>query len=475
MNLYFPASIVVTLTVFLLLASLLIPASYWIASGMTKRGAGRKFPLTDDDTNFENQRHIIPRRQMIMPDKRERRTMKTPIKYLCITAAVFVAGPIAWHFLATTSHGKEATGDEHAAAPVVASARVERGTLTRTVRLTAEFRSYQEIDVHAKVAGFIRSIPVDIGDRVKQGDVLAVLEVPELQEDLNKAQASVDAANENVNQADASYQGVHLDFTRLQAVVKEHPKLVAAQELDDARAKDQAADAALANARQRVVEAQAEQKRQLALVQYSKITAPFDGVVTKRYADVGALIQAGTSSSVPASAVVHFAQENVMRAIIPVPESAVSIIRDGAAVQLEISGLDGRTVEGTVTRFSRQLDAQTRTMETEVDVPNNGLSITPGMFGWAELTLDERKDVLNVPVQALSAGENPSLYVIDSADHLVQRTVKVGLQTPDRAEIVSGVREGDLVFIGNRGQVRVGESVQPKVLGRESTAYVAAN
>ena len=401
--------------------------------------------------------------------------MKKPVKHLCITAAVLAAGPVAWHFLVTTSHGKEAAGDEHASTPVVASARVERGTLARTIRLTAEFRPYQEIDVHAKVAGFIRSIPVDIGDRVKQGGVLAVLEVPELQEDLNKAQASVDAADENVNRADASYHGVHLDFTRLQEVAKEHPKLVAAQELDDARAKDQAADAALASARQRVVEAQAEQKRQMALVEYSKITAPFDGVVTKRYADVGALIQAGASSSVPASAVVHFARENIMRAMIPVPESAVSVIRDGAAVQLEINGLDGWTVEGTVTRFSRQVDAQTRTMETEVDVPNDGSSITPGMFGWAELTLDEHKDVLNIPIQALSAGENPSLYVIDSSDHLVQRPVKVGLQTPDRVEIVSGVREGDLVYIGNRGQVRVGESVQPEVLDDEHMAYVAAN
>ncbi len=164
--------------------------------------------------------------------------MKTPVKYLCITAAVLVVGPVAWHFFAMTSHGKEAVGDEHASAPVVASARVERGTLARTIRLTAEFRPYQEIDVHAKVAGFIRSIPVDIGDRVKQGGVLAVLEVPELQEDLNKAQAGVEAADENVKQADASYQGVHLDFTRLQEVAREHPKLVAAQELDNLRAKD---------------------------------------------------------------------------------------------------------------------------------------------------------------------------------------------------------------------------------------------
>ena len=99
----------------------------------------------------------------------------------------------------------------------VAAARVERGTLARTIRLSAEFRAYQEVDLHARVSGFIKSIPVDIGDRVKQGDTLATLEVPELQEDLNKAQAAVDAANENVHQADANYQGVHLGLHPLAA------------------------------------------------------------------------------------------------------------------------------------------------------------------------------------------------------------------------------------------------------------------
>ena len=399
--------------------------------------------------------------------------MKKTLKYLLIAAAVLIVALVGWHVVAGPARAKAADGDS--GGPVtVAAARVERGPLARTIRLTAEFRPYQEIDIHAKVAGFVQSIPVDIGDRVKQGGTIATLEVPELQEDLNKAQAGVDAANENVKQADANYQGVHLDFTRLQQVSKEHPKLVAAQELDDARAKDQSAAAGLASAKQHVGEAQAEQKRQTAMFDYSKITAPFDGVVTKRYADVGALIQAGTSSSVSASAVVRFAQENVLRAMFPVPESAVSVIQNGTPVEIRINGLD-RTVKGNVTRFSRQMNTQTRTMEAEVDLPNDDLSITPGMFGWAQLTLEEHKDVLSVPVQAISPGENPTVYVIDKNNKVQERPVKIGLETPNRAEITSGVSQGELVFIGNRSQVRVGAAVQPKVMETAQIAYSANN
>ena len=385
--------------------------------------------------------------------------MKKFSRFLIVAAIVLFVGWLGMRLVASPREG-------HAVEPgavAVAAARVERGTLASKIRLTAEFHPYQEIDVHAKVAGFIKSIPVDIGDRIKQGEVIATLEVPELQEDLIRAQAAVDAANENVKQADAGYQGVHLGFTRLEQVSKDHPKLVAEQELDDMRAKDQAAGAALASARQHVGEAQADQKRQSALVEYSKITAPFDGVVTKRYADVGALIQAGTSSSAPASAVVRFAQENVLRATFPVPESAVSTVQNGAPVRIEISGLR-RAIQGSVSRFSRELNPQTRTMEVEVDVPNDDGSITPGMFGWAELTLQEHPDAVNIPVQAVATGENPTVYLIGKKNRIEERPVKVGLETPDRVEIVSGLRPGDLVFVGNRSQVRVGVSVQPTVI-----------
>ena len=401
-----------------------------------------------------------------------KRRSKT-LQYVGASLVVIVAAGLGWHFLAGSGHAENAAGNADGPV-VVAAARVERGTLTRTIRLSAQFNAYQEIDVHAKVTGFIKSIPVDIGDRVATGGEIATLEVPELQEDLNKAQAAVDAADENVKQADANYQGVHLDFTRLQEVSDAHPKLVAAQELDTARAKDQSAAAALASAKRHVNEAQAEQKRQAALVDYSRITAPFDGVVTKRYADTGALIQAGTSASGASSAVVRFAQENVLRAMFPVPESAVAHIQNGAPVQILISGL-GRTVQGNVNRFRRQLNPQTRTMETEVDVPNDDLSITPGMYGWAELTLEEHNDALSVPVQALSSGEHPSLYVITHDNKIEERPVKVGMETPDRAEITDGVRPGELVFIGNRSQIHTGAAVRPKILEGAQTTYAANN
>ena len=399
--------------------------------------------------------------------------MKKTVKYLLFTALLLVVGLVGWHLIAGTDHTK--AGALPAGGPdTVAAARVERRTLDRTIRLSAEFRAYQEIDLHAKVAGFVQSIPVDIGDIVKTGGTIATLEIPELQEDLKKAQAGVDAASEAVKEADANYQGVHLDFTRLQEVSKEHPKFVAAQELDNARAKDQSAAAGLANAKQRVGEAQAEQKRQAAMVDYSKITAPFNGVVTKRYADVGALIQAGTSSSVQASAIVRFAQEDVLRVMFPVPESAAATVQNGIPVKIEVSGLD-RTLHGNVTRFARQLNPETRTMETEVDIPNDDLSVTPGMFGWAILTLEEHKDVLSVPVEAVYFFYETTLYVFNKDHKIEDRAVKIGMETPNQIEIVSGLNVGDLVFIGNRSQVHIGTQVNPKVIDPAQIAYKPSN
>jgi RND family efflux transporter MFP subunit len=392
--------------------------------------------------------------------------MKKNIKYLIVALVLVAAGLVAWRFFGA---GAGATVQENEAIPVSAAATA-RGSLAKTIRLTAEFRAYQDIDVHAKVAGFIQSIPVDIGDEVKEGGVLATLEIPELDQDLKKAAAGVEAARDDVNKAQADYQEAHEVFTRLRAVATEHPKLIAQQDIDDASAKDQAAAAALASARQQVEEAQAGQSREVALVDYSKIVAPFDGVVTRRYADTGALIQAGTSSSTEGTAVVRFAQENVLRVTFPVPESAVASVKEGVPVGIEVSGLD-RTLQGTVTRFSKQLDPETRTMETEVDIPNPDLGITPGMYGWAELTIEERKDVLNVPVEAVSSGEAPTVYLIGKDNTIEERPVKIGLETPNRIEIVSGLQQGDLVFIGNRGRVRPGELVSPRVIDAAQTDY----
>jgi RND family efflux transporter MFP subunit len=391
--------------------------------------------------------------------------MKKGIK-TTIAVVVVAAGIVAWRCFDKSSPAAAQSGELTA----VAAATATRGDVNQTIRLTAEFRPYQEIDVHAKVTGFIDSIPVDIGDQVKDGGMIATLEVPELNEDLQKANAGVEAARGEVNKAQADYQEAHLGFARLQAVATSHPKLVAQQELDDATARDQSAAAALATAKQRVEEAQAEQSREMTLVDYSKIVAPFDGVVTGRYADKGALIQAGASSAGRDSAVIRFAQENVLRLMFPVPESAVAAVKPGLPVKIEVSGLD-RDIQGTVTRFAKQLNPETRTMQTEVDVPNPDLSITPGMYAWVDLTTSQHKDVVNVPLEALAGEGQQTVYIVGKDGRLQERPVTVGLETPNRAEIVHGLAEGDLVVIGSRSRLRPGQLVKPRTLDAAQLAF----
>src|SRR5215831_2362308 len=190
----------------------------------------------------------------------------------------------------------------------VAVSKVVREDLSQGLRIAAEFRPFQEIDVHAKVAGYVKHIDVDVGDRVKKGQTLAVLEVPELQDELNQAAASmrqseqeVDQAQHELRRAQADYTVAHLTYTRLEGVMKTRPELIAQQDVDDAQGKDEAAEAQVEGAKAGLAAAQellhgdsANRERVQALFNYTKITAPFEGVVTRRYADTGAMLAAGT-------------------------------------------------------------------------------------------------------------------------------------------------------------------------------------
>src|SRR5262249_47652149 len=152
----------------------------------------------------------------------------------------------------------------------------------------AEFRPYEEIELHAKVSGFVDAIPVDIGDRVTNGQLLATLEIPELKDDLERAQALQKRSEEEAKKAEAEHEEAHLAYTRLAAVDQAKPNLVAQQEIDPARAKDRAAEAAWATAKQQIQVTQADVKKLRTMLKYCRITAPFDGVVTKRSVDPGA-------------------------------------------------------------------------------------------------------------------------------------------------------------------------------------------
>ena len=366
------------------------------------------------------------------------------------------------------------------AAPTVAVARVTRGDIAQSLTIAAEFRPFQEIEVHAKVAGYLKSITVDVGDRVKSGQLLAVLEIPELQEEIRQDVAAVNRANEEVRRAGADLQRAesahevaHLSATRLAGVMKARPNLVAQQDIDEATGRDRVAEAqvstaqaALASAKEQLEIAKAAQGKTQAMFDYSRITAPFAGVITHRYADTGAMIQAGTSSQTQAMPIVRLSQNDKLRLVIPVPESAVSRIHVGGDVAVVVQSLH-KTVTGTVARFADRLDTETRTMHVEVDVSNPKLELVPGMYADATLVLDAAKDVLVAPIQAIDRTEKGATALVVANGRIESRAVVPGLESGDSIEIAHGLNAGELVVVGSRAQLKPGTTVAPKVVSTD--------
>jgi RND family efflux transporter MFP subunit len=355
-------------------------------------------------------------------------------------------------------------------------------SLENDLVVTAEFRPYQEVDVMAKIAGYVKSINVDIGDHVRQNEILAALEVPELQDDVAKAKAAVAGAEANIVTAQGAVQRAQaganiasLSFNRIQDVATKDPGLVPRQDVDVAQSRGLQAAAQLASANSQLraaqeskAEAESEYSRTLAMMQYATIRAPFNGVITKRFANTGSMIQAGISSQTQAMPVVTLAQDSVLRLILPVPVSDVAGIRDGQPVDVNVVSL-GRTLQGKVTRYADSVQTATRTMDTEVDVPNTDGTLVPGMYAEVHLHLAARPNVLSVPLDAidgLGTSVQQAFIVRDGVIHLT--TVRTGLQTPTRVEILSGLQSGDRVVVGRHTGLSDGEHVDAEAAGYES-------
>jgi RND family efflux transporter MFP subunit len=344
----------------------------------------------------------------------------------------------------------------------VAVAKVLREDLAQDQSFEAEFRPYQEIDLHAKVAGFVQSINVDVGDRVKKGEVLATLEIPELAEDLEKASAVERRNEEEINRARAAYDEAHLMLSRISTINQSKPHLIAQQEIDEAMAKDRAAEATLAATRQEVEVSKAEVRKLKAMTDFCKITAPFSGVITKRFADEGALVQGGVTPSASAMPLVRLSQIDRLRLAFPASISYVSRIKEGDPVEIHVQGL-AKPIHGVVCRLTRKVETATRTMEAEVDISNPDLSLIPGAYALATLKFDKREKVLTVPTEAVSRQKTITVFVLSKQDEVEERPVTLGLETPDKLEIVSGLAENELVMIGSRSQIKPGQKVQPRL------------
>ncbi len=369
-------------------------------------------------------------------------------------------------------------GDEPEAATTVGVTPVIRKPMMRQLTVSSELVPFQEIDVYAKESGYVKELLVDYGSRVQKGQLMAVLEIPELEIQLQQDTAAIASAAERVTHAqheserlEAQHQVVHLQSDRLSGVAKTRPGLVAQQEIDDAQGKDLALEAqveggksAYETAKSQLDEAKAKLDRDKVMFDYSRITAPFAGIVTQRYANLGTLMQAGTSSSTQAMPLVRLSQDDLFRLVIPVPESYVKYIRVNDPVEVHVPSLD-KVVPGKVARFSVDVTADTRTMHTEVDVLNPSHSLMPGLYAEATLTLERKNSALVLPLQAVNqAGDQATIFLVDPNNTLQERKIVLGLQTATDAEVLSGLNEGDRVVVSDRSALKAGMHVKPQAV-----------
>jgi multidrug efflux pump subunit AcrA (membrane-fusion protein) len=302
-------------------------------------------------------------------------------------------------------------------------------SLGRQITLSSELVPFQEIDVFAKQSGYVKKLMVDYGSHVKAGQVMAILEIPELEAQLQEDQAEIKNASNQVTKAQhelvryqAQYNALHLQYTRLNSVFQSQPGIVAQQEVDDAQGKDLAASsqvdagqASLEAAQSQLSVAKAKLSHDQSLFDYARITAPFNGVVTERYANLGTLVQAGTSSQ--AIPIVKLSEDDLFRLVIPVPESYVRYIKIGDPVDVHVPSLN-RTFPGKVSRFSVELKEATRTMHTEVDVKNRDRALMPGLYADADVVLEHRDDIPTIPLQAVNHEANKTTVFVVSRSGL---------------------------------------------------------
>src|ERR1700683_745862 len=382
-------------------------------------------------------------------------------------------------FFSGCGKDRSAEAEDQTTAPQVAVVKVALRNVSDNLEIASEFQPFQEIEVYAKVSGYIQKLYVDWGTHVKQGQLLAVLEIPELQQQLEEDQAAVHRseqdlarAHEEVTRANSAYNVAHITYSRLADVQKTQPNLIAQQDIDVAQGKDLEANAGLSAAKDSVSAAEqalaaskAALEKDKDMYAYARITAPFDAVVTQMNAYTGALLPAGTASSKGDASLCRLSPNDLLGLGIPVPERAVASIHDGENVEVDVSGLH-RTFSGKIIRFSDQIDTATRTMHTEVQVPNLKYEIVPGMYASVKIPLTDALNVATIPVEAVQrAGSNQgTVLVVNGSNRIENRTITLGAQTANDVEVISGLKAGELVVFGEQNQYTTGELVSPKLM-----------
>lgn len=356
-----------------------------------------------------------------------------------------------------------------------------RGDIVRTISLPASIEADQQAILYSRVSGYLESIAVDIGDRVSQGQLLAKIDVPEISDQLREGEAELAAAAADRRMADAELASAGaksklqtLTFERLQAVRTAEPDVVSQQDVDEAKAQSAMAAANVKETESqilridsRIKQLEAAKQRLQTLLGFAEIRAPFDGIVTDRFVDPGALLQAATSSD-SVQKIVAVAKVDKVRVAIDVPESEAPHVRASGDATVVIDAMPGKQFQGSISRFSRSLNPATRTMRAEIDLPNPDGVLLPGMFGRATLTLAIRAGAVTVPAEALHAeGERSFVYEVIGG-----RARRVDVETAPGdgidIEITGGLNGSERVIVAAREPLSDGTAVNPVEANPES-------
>jgi RND family efflux transporter MFP subunit len=380
---------------------------------------------------------------------------RTGIKVLVVVVVALGAGGIvAERHLAASPTPVNSTKAN--SPPRVEVVRPRRVTVAQRLQTNATLEAFEEADLFAKVSGYLSDVRVDIGDHVKAGQVLAVIDVPEMEKELAEAKAQLESKQSSLESARRQLDHYKANITLQEALLRRREELGSAghfisdRVLDEVRANAEIAKADLsvaeanrALAANQVDVAAATVEKIKTLLAYTQIVAPFDGVVARRLVNRGDLVQAATATRTTPSAGSLFRVQRIdtIRVFCDVPESDVPHVHIGDPAIVKPSGFDGEPFFGKVTRFSLRLDPETRNMRTEIDLSNPDERLYPGTYAEVSLEMDQRPDALTVPVAAVgSDGDGNFVYTITD-NRITRRAIKIGLIDNGRIEVTAGLSE----------------------------------
>ena len=349
---------------------------------------------------------------------------------------------------------KQATVAIVSALPHVDVTEVKTAAQNQSLTLPGETSAWYRTTIYSRVSGYLDKWYVDIGDRVKKGQILATIDTPDLDSQLDAAKAELNAAEAETKVKESEAEFARTSYDRW----RDSPTgVVSVQEREAKKAAFDSSVAQLNAARARVKVDQAKVDGLTSLAAFKSVSAPFDGVITERRIDPGDLVTAGSTASTTPLFVIE--QADMIRVFTSVPQDVAAKLSVGSPVKVLTAGTSGQSYEAKITRTTGSLDPRARTMRVEADLPNPNYALSPGMYVRTEIQFAKHTG-MQLPASALIfRGEEPQVAVVGKDDKIEFRNVVIASDDGNSVEISSGVAQGDLVALNISSQIASGQKV----------------